>query len=184
MFADLSIRTRLWCLSLLAGLACAAVGASAVWNMRSAGDTIAELAVSGQAVRASMQADMLHDAVHAEVMAVALAAVRGQPDALEAHAKAITENLKELDDSLSSAITLLPDGPAHAAARAAQPLARAYADAAQRFVEAARTGPQAIDGALPPFDAAFDGLKAGLEASGDAILATADATAGAAAVAQ
>ncbi|XVJ69322.1 MAG: hypothetical protein HEQ39_06480 [Rhizobacter sp.] len=132
------------------------------------------LTATTSAVRHSMNADMVHDAIRADAYAIRLAWLSSDTNALEAAAKALDAHAAEMAQSIQLASQdQLPDAAAKAVAEAL-PAVHNYMAIAKALPQAIKAAADA-DAAVAAFDKAFESTEAALEKSGDAIEAAASA---------
>ena len=162
-----SISTKL---AILVGLAVVATAVTG-WQGRSAvsalSATTERLVEHSKRTRVQMDADMIHDALHADVLQAIVAddektraSVR---DEVADHAKAFHDDFVKLGES---------DLDATAKSRLATTaeLGEKYAALAQHIVEIGTKDPAAARAALPDFNAQFARLETELESLGDALI--------------
>lgn len=137
------------------------------WSVQSIVSAMNEAAVTTSALRNQMQADMMHDALRADVLAALLAVKSGQ--SLSTAVDDLTEHVKEFNASLA-ANRKLPLSPEVKAAIAAldDPLA-AYIDGAKHMFEVAVRNPADADKDLPAFLTAFSNLEGAMASVSDKI---------------
>ena len=95
----LTIKQRLFGLTALSVTVTLAISALAWANSRTAREATEALATTTQAVRESMNADMMHDAIRADVLAAQLAVQGNDAAALEAAAKDLDEHAATMKQS-------------------------------------------------------------------------------------
>ena len=177
----LSIRSRLIALIACGALATIAASGMAWFNLHSAGLTVDELESTTVAVRATMSADMAHDASRSELLAAQVAALTGDTAGLKAAAAPLTQQLDTIDTELKKALQKTPSDDARQLLQAAQPVVQRYR-AAALAAHAALLNDGKAEAAMKAFQEAFSALEKALEKSGDAIeqsAAAASARAGA-----
>lgn len=94
MFSSITIKQKLWglgCLSLAFVMAIAAAG---YWGQEQMRRSMLDTAVSSAALKNQMHADMMHDALRADVLAALLAGQKPEAERTE-DAKRIVDDLKE-----------------------------------------------------------------------------------------
>ncbi|MBL8304459.1 MAG: HAMP domain-containing protein, partial [Ideonella sp.] len=138
------------------------------FNLWQSARIAAALEASTVAVRASMQADMLHDASRSELLAAQVAALTGNTRALTDAEAPIVEALDTLMADLRKAVETTPDPAAAKVVADAVPVAEAYR-VKVLAAYAALKGGAGTDEAMAAFDTAFGALERALDGSGDAI---------------
>ena len=129
----------------------------------------------GDAMRASALADMMHDAIRADVLQSILSGQTDDPKGV-AQAKAdLAEHADELMVQLEAVRKAdIPDA-VRAQMDAALPAARAYAEAGKAIQALVEGDPADARANLPAFNQAFEALETGLAAPGEALEAHAEA---------
>lgn len=143
-----------------------ALGGISTWGFRSAQATLQRVIAGTQALRDSMTADMMHDALRSDVLASLAAESSEDSDAAIAdqkeHATIITDELKKLQQApLDSAIL-------EKVKAAEAPVAR-YVSLTEQIVVTAKTNRQEAQALRAEFSQLFSELEEILGASGDAI---------------
>ncbi len=144
-----------------------------------------EVVVITTALRNHGEADMMHDALRADVLAALLGAKRNDPGAIADAAKELTEHEKNFRENITANQRLeLPAGIKSEFDRVAPPL-DAYIQTAARIVRFAATDVAAAEAEMPAFLKAFSELEDTMGAISDKIQARAvDVNAGAEAAAR
>jgi len=177
--AGFSIRARLLVMVGLAVGVSVFIGWLSWTQQQQDRETTASLERTAQAVRAAMLTDMMHDAIHAEVMAAALARVQQDDGAFDAASRSLQDNLDLMRDSFAQARDLAANEPTRHALAAAQPVVDQYAQAARAALGQLKAGPSPAE-PLARFRDAFEATEKALDTAGDAVEASATATAEAA----
>ncbi|MFC5382421.1 methyl-accepting chemotaxis protein [Aquipuribacter nitratireducens] len=173
-FADLATSGKI---ALLVGAAAAALAtttAVGVIGVRSSADTAAELLTAGAATRASLETDMMHDAVRGDVLRALRAGERGSEAERAAAAADLVEHSElmraRLDDVASAGL-----GPGvEDAVESVRPSVDGYLASAQQVVERAGANPRVAANDYTGFSRAFEALEAELPAVADSVSAVAD----------
>ena len=132
------------------------------------------LTATTSAVRHSMNADMMHDAIRADAYAIRLAWLSSDTNGLEAAAKELDAHVAEMAESIElAAKDRLPEAAEKAIAEAL-PVVQNYVAKAKALPQAIKVAADA-DAAVLAFEKAFEATEAALEKSGDAIEAAATA---------
>jgi methyl-accepting chemotaxis protein len=164
---SLSIRHRLIGFAAVGAAVSCVVASTAFVGLHQAKLGTNLLEDSAFAVRATMKADMKHDTLRGEVMKAALAARSSDAVAMDEVQKAVPENVKELLESLTTALEKAPTPESKEAVKVALPVAQSYAEAATKSVAAIKANPQSADAVVVEFDKEFHALESALEKSGD-----------------
>jgi len=164
-----TIRHRLIALAAAGALLASLVGGFGLFGLDRSSRQSHLLEDSALSVRAVMNADMKHDNTRAEVMRAALAAAAGDAKQLAEVEAAVADSTKALVDDLATAAQRSPSAAAREAAHAAEPVARAFRDAALKAAAGIRSQPQDAFRHVAEFDRAFRDLEGALEKAGDTI---------------
>ena len=176
----MKLRNQILCFGLLAGAAAALSGGIGLLSTQQQSAALDQVVGATLAVRAGMDADMMHDAIRGDVMAAMVAAQRHEADGVKEAQKSLAEHRKRFEESLVSmqAQPLPPE--ARQALDAALPLTRAYGDNAGRVLQQAAGDADAAQAMLPAFAQACETLETKMEALGDAMEKHAQAIGGSA----
>ena len=166
-----NIRTRLIYLVAFMSAAMIAIGLSGQFAARNAGDGIESVLQYGHALRNHMEADMMHDALRADVLAALLAESKAdwqtvQTD-LRDHAKQFHEALT-MNESLA-------DEHVHALLRETKPTLDAYIKSAEAIFATAQSSKLQAHEMLPAFLTTFSELEDRMATISDAIAEHANA---------
>lgn len=175
--ARLSITTKLAAINLLLAAALLAVVAVA-WRHLPSSTQAGEAGLLGRAQRATQHADMLHDALHADVLAALLAGPRDTAAHTQVR-RALQEDAQGFRTAIAE-LQAMPLGTALAAPLAptlqeARTRGLAYVEAAEALVALALSDPAAAMARRPAFDAAFEAAKAALAAQTQRVAESLDA---------
>jgi methyl-accepting chemotaxis protein len=151
----------------------AAVAVLGIVELKSFERELASVVDTGSALRLQLGADMMHDALRADVLAALLATSEADMDSVRAD---LTEHAKNFRDSLAQAEPLLTDAKAQSALNETKPALEMYVHAAESIVAAAAHDPAAAKNDLPAFLAAFSELEGKMESLSDTIEAGAAAS--------
>jgi methyl-accepting chemotaxis protein len=161
-------------LSALIGAAAVSLGVFAViavGALRDAGDRSSELLAANRATGAALEADMMHDAVRADVLQALLSGT----------GPAYTSALADLDEHSATLRAALAEvrgaelgAPVDAAVAGVSGAVDAYLTSAGRLARQAGQDQHAAEAGYPDFLTAFTGLEKALPTVGDAVGAVAD----------
>ncbi len=170
----LSLKNALLGLALVGALGCLGVGAMGWRGVSQVGTQLNEATAMGDAMQASALADMMHDAIRADVLQ---SIVSGQTD----DPKGVAQSKADLDEHAAELIKQLEatrDAGIPAAVRAqidaALPTARAYAESGRNIQRLVDRDPADARAKLPEFNAAFEALEKSLAEPGEALEAYAE----------
>ncbi len=169
MLSSLSLRAKLFSLTLLGALGTVIVALSAYGSLGTSISAAEGLRQSAAAQRAQMHADMMHDAIRSDVYSALLAAqtaddrrgTQARTD-LDEHSAEFTNGLKEIresgiDSSVTNRLATL------------QPALDDYTKRAHAVAEATSGDPVALARAIVAFEEGFRTLEGEMEGLGDAI---------------
>ncbi|MBB2790500.1 UNVERIFIED_ORG: methyl-accepting chemotaxis protein [Rhizobium esperanzae] len=155
------------------GLAGGATGVG-IWSASTLSTNSAEVARSAQILRNHMQADMMHDAMRADVLAAMLAS----NPAAGIEAAAVKADLAEHEASFREMIDankgLVSDDKTKAVLADIERPLLTYIESAAKMVDLAGRDPSAALKALPDFMAQFSALETAMEQAGDQITAVSE----------
>ncbi|MGR9134738.1 methyl-accepting chemotaxis protein [Rhizobium leguminosarum] len=155
------------------GLAGGATGVG-IWSASTLSENNADVARSAQILRNHMQADMMHDAMRADVLASMLAS----NPAAGIEAAGVKADLAEHDASFREMIAankaLAADEKTKALLASIEPPLLTYVESAKKIVDLASQDPSAALKALPEFMQQFSTLETAMEQAGDEITAASD----------
>ncbi|MDF0694974.1 methyl-accepting chemotaxis protein [Rhizobium sp. MC63] len=145
-----------------------------IWSASTLSENNADVARSAQILRNHMQADMMHDAMRADVLAAMLAS----NPAAGIEAAAVRADLAEHDASFREMIAankaLAADEKTKALLAGIERPLLTYVESATRIVDLASQDPSAALKALPEFMQQFSSLETAMEQTGDQITAASD----------
>ena len=167
-FGGLSIRARLIGLVSLCAVVAMLLGGMSWMRQREDSAVMASLERTTQVTRAAMLTDMMHDAIHAEVVGAALAVALHDQAAYEEAGKSMKGNVQVLMDSFAQAQARAPTAQAREALAKARPSVERYRDEALATY-ARLQGAASPREALAPFEKAFDETEEILGQAGDII---------------
>jgi methyl-accepting chemotaxis protein len=160
---------------LVLGVASAATGLVVAWRLSHGLSASTDAATS---LRNHMEADMMHDALRADVLAAIMSSDPANGLAISDVKADLADHAKQFQDSLDANRKLVTDPTAKAAlAELDAPLAT-YISAAQAIVTQAATDPAGARAQLPAFKQQFEVLEGAMAKAGDTIDAGARATSG------
>ncbi|WP_380168439.1 methyl-accepting chemotaxis protein [Jannaschia sp. R86511] len=170
--SDRSIRSRMAALVVVAALAAVVAGAVGMDGLLGTERTSHQLLAAADATRAGLEADMMHDAVRADV----LQAMRESGGPAYAVAAAdLQEHGALMTDRLAAVADADLDPAVDAAVADVMPGVTDYLARAEALVALAEDDVDAAGAAYPEFLVGFDDLEARLPQVGDAVTAFAEA---------
>ena len=142
-------------------------GAGALWGSRDQAAALQEMQKAGGLLRGHMTADMAHDAIHADVLAM-VSGTGGGESASEDRTE-FGEHVAQLRKYVAEDQTYAGSKEVNQAAAAIQPDVDAYVSAAQQVSRLAASDHAAATAAMPDFVRKFRTLEDGMEKVSDAI---------------
>lgn len=168
-----TIGARLWAFALTAALLIGVVGAAGLEAASRLGSALAEVRSSGQALRHHMNADMMHDALRADVLSALLEASKGNADAERAIAQDIESHAGEFRDALRTEQQLVTESATLRRIQSTLPLIEQYVTGAEKISGLAFRDAAAAQAALPQFMEQFEALEPAMESISESIEALA-----------
>jgi methyl-accepting chemotaxis protein len=144
----------------------AAVG---IWSTSRLTDDGADVNRAAQVLRNHMQADMMHDALRADVLSALLASNPAAGIAIDDVKKDLAEHVASFRESISANKSLASDAAIQEALGKVEAPLLTYIDAATAMVDQASKEPKAAMKSLPDFQAQFSKLETAMEETGDSI---------------
>ena len=148
-----------------------------IWSAATLTRNNGDVTRSAQILRNHMQADMMHDALRADVLASLLATNPAAGITLDAVTADLTEHEASFRDMVAANKSLAADKTTQAVLASVEAPLLTYIDSASKMVKLAGTDPTAAMKSLPDFMAQFSLLEAAMEHAGDEIKAVSEATA-------
>jgi methyl-accepting chemotaxis protein len=170
----LSIGKRFLLAGSIAILALAIVSALGIWGTNEAAKGTDRVNVISAAIRNQMEADMMHDALRADVL-VALRDGRARSAGTQPKdVQETADHIKNFEDRVAANKALALPPEARAAIDAAGPALTAYVDSAKKMVDQAFTDNYAAQDGFPAFLKTFEALEKKMGDTNDAIQHSAD----------
>ncbi|MDQ7250896.1 methyl-accepting chemotaxis protein [Dongia sedimenti] len=170
----MTIGKRFLVAGLIALLALAIVSALGIWGTSQAAKGTAQVNVISGAIRNHMQADMMHDALRADVLVALREGRNGNKDAQKEVEATTAEHIQSFEDSIAAnkSVELPPE--ARAALDSVDEPLKVYIAAAQDIVTKAFSDNFAANQAFPGFIEKFETLEVKMGETSDAIQQSAD----------
>lgn len=156
MIRNASIRTRIVLFGAATVTLTAALGLFSYFTMSGLNEVSRQMVVSGHAIRNHMDADMMHDAVRADVLSVLAAGTDTERTAVR---QDLDEHLKLFREAMAENVKLDLPPAIREALDAIGPELNRYADAAGSIFETADRNHAAAEEEYPAFLAAFEALE-------------------------
>ncbi|RZL35924.1 MAG: HAMP domain-containing protein, partial [Rubrivivax sp.] len=160
---NLNIRQRLLALSLMGLFFVSLVGLVGYLALGTLASTAESVARSNAALRAQLEADMMHDALRGDVLRAVLSAGKGQAAELADVQKDIVAHTKEFRDNVEQLKSLSLNASITATVSQLQGRLDAYITSANEVVKLAASDLPAAEGRLPAFGEAFKALEGDME---------------------
>jgi len=170
-----TIGKRFLLAGVIAIVALAVVSALGVWGTREAARGTAAISLIGTAVKNQMEADMMHDALRADVLVALREGRAGNKAAQKNVNDATNEHIKDFEDHIAANKALDLPADDRAALEALGPSLSAYIDGAKEIVSGAFTDNYGANAKFPAFMEKFEALETKMGETGDAIQNSADA---------
>ncbi|WP_297514276.1 methyl-accepting chemotaxis protein [uncultured Caulobacter sp.] len=156
-----------------AALLCAATAGAGLWVATSLNSALARAATSAKILQLHMRADMMHDALRADVIGAIMTADPTLGGDLKAVRADLADHTKIFQDSIAESNGLARDPAVKQALGEVQAPLAAYISAASGIVSRADSDPAGARGALPGFATQFSVLEDKMEAASTKIEAAA-----------
>jgi len=173
---SLNIRQRLMALSLMSLFLVAVVCMVGYLALGSLSSTAESVARANTALRAQLEADMMHDALRADVLRAVLGGLKGQAAELTDAQKAAVEHTQEFREHMDELKSLSLSTAIEGSIAKTQTQLNAYITSANEVVKLAATDLHAAQARLPAFADAFKALETDMEQLSDLIEAFAKET--------
>ncbi len=175
MFSLMTVKQKLWSFAFLSVVFSAAIAAAGYWGQRQMGNAISDVMVSSIAQKNQMQADMMHDALRADVLAALLEGQKPKEARGEAE-KRIAGDLKEhasiFRERLDANKTLPLDADIKNSLAKSEAALNSYIQSAGSIADLAFTDAAAGLAQYPEFDTAFGALEGPMAEISDLIEAS------------
>ena len=171
----MKLRTQIVTLGLAGALLAGVVGGIGLFTTSGLAGSIEDAILAGQALQASQEADMMHDAIRGDAQLALFGALEKSPQRMAEAEKGLTTHAQTFTQALAKLHTLPLSPQSQAALASAEPLVKKYIDIAATTIHTARTDPQAGEKQMPALQAAFAELETQMAALSEAIKKSGDA---------
>lgn len=161
-----TMQTRLMALSAGSILLAFAMGATGYYGVTSVTSAIEDSTMAGTAIRNHLEADMMHDALRADVLA---ALVADGPDGIQEAQAGLTEHATHFREQIKANEALELPAEVSSALQSVVPSLDSYVASAERMVQLAATDKTAAREQLPQFLKAFTDLEGKMSSVSDGI---------------
>ena len=180
MLKNLTIGRKLALGGVLAVIAIVGSGGAGVYGMLSSNSGLQHVAAVTAGVRDQMQADMMHDALRADVLMAIHVGPGGAAEDQQNVRADVADHVKSFEGSIADLAALGLSPEIGKALDDVRPALTAYAAAAQSITDKALTSPSGAEADFPAFAAAFSELEGKMATLGDLVQGSSVAVAGAA----
>jgi methyl-accepting chemotaxis protein len=155
MYLFRSIRSKLQAFSLMALLLVFATAGAAWWSIGRLAQATADITQVGSALQSQQEADMMHDAIRGDVLAMLLAVAKSDTAAAEAVVKDQQDHLAQFHAALDAlhAMPLKPE--LLAAAKAVGPALKGYEEQSKKLMDIGMSGREPTKEELAAFQSVF-----------------------------
>ena len=171
----MKLRTQIIAFGLVGAALAAGVGGIGLVSTAGMGTAIEDSIQSGQALQASQEADMMHDAIRGDGQLALFGALQKSPERIKEAEDGLVTHLDTFSKALTKLAALPLSGESRAVLATAQPQVKAYFEAAQQVVKAARMDDKSAQKAVPALQTAFTDLEKTMAALSDTIEKNSDA---------
>ena len=166
MKSNLTVKRRLILFTLISLVSLFAVGGTGFWAVQQMSEIKNEIALNGTAIKDQLQADMMHDALRADVMAAQLA--HSEQDKLDTK-KAISEHMGRFREGLKNLDAAPLNNDIKKAIAKVQPFMDAYLKSVDTTSALVLRGADGIQGQLAEFSTSFTNLEKEMAALSEVI---------------
>ena len=165
----MKLRTQIVSFGLVGTLLAGMVGVIGLLASSRLGDAVNNSILASQALQASQEADMMHDAIRGDAQLALLGGFEQSPERIAAAEKAVKEHVETFNEALAKLRKLPLTQESQKALAAAQPLIKLYIEAAEQTIKATKIDPRATRKEAAALQAAFTGLEIQMGALADSI---------------
>lgn len=166
---SLTIRIKLIMMAVASMLITIMVGASGYFGLSNVDSAIDEISINSTALRHHLTADMMHEALWADVQTAMVASLSGDKSRFEPIEKELNSHIKLFQDSLAANERLQLNSKINKLLNDARPKLAVYIEAAQTIAQAAKVDSTQAQEMMPTFKVSFDALAIELHAMSDEI---------------
>ena len=163
------LRHQILVLGIFGALLASITGGAGLLGVSRLGVSIDDAVQAGESLRASQDADMMHDAIRADAQMAYLGALDQQPQRIDEARSELADHAQKFDAALEKLGNMPLGADSRAALAVALPLERKYLDVAQRVVEAASVDAKKARALLPELQSVFSELEDRMATLSDAI---------------
>ncbi len=165
----MKLRTQIVAFGLAGAALAGLVGGIGMLQSTQLSVAVDEAILASQALQASQEADMMHDAVRGDAQRALLSVLDKVPEQVADADKDLKEHAKKFGDSLDKVESLPITVDSKAALAEARPLVKKYIEAAEVMVTAAKAGSRPPQSVVEGLQAAFELLEKKMEVLSDSL---------------
>ena len=150
-------------------VATAGVGGVGVWSSLALEKELIASETAAAAIRNHLEADMMHDAIRADVLTAVLGVLRGNQGDIAAAAVDLDEHSSLFQSVLEENDRLVEDPELRAQIAAVRPEIEAYRNSAAQIIDASTRSYEEAQLLMPQFVASFERLEGGMSGISDLI---------------
>jgi methyl-accepting chemotaxis protein len=170
----MKLRTQIVTFGLAGALLAGIVGGIGLVATSGLGVAIDDAILAGQALQASQEADMMHDAIRGDAQLALFGALEEDQQRITEAEKGLSAHVQTFQQALADLHALPLSKPSQDALARAEPLVKKYIEAAEQTMKAVRIDAQAGEKQMPAFQAAFTALETQMAALSEAIKKSGD----------
>ncbi|RZI82330.1 MAG: HAMP domain-containing protein [Rubrivivax sp.] len=181
----MKLRTQIIAFGLAGAASAVLVGGIGLFASAKLGQDIDGAILSGQALQASQEADMMHDAVRGDGQLALFGALQKSPERIDEAANGLKDHKATFNQALATLEGLPLTEESRAALATTKPMVKRYIESAEQMIQAARVDPASAEHAMPALQEAFTALEKqmaalseSIEKNGEALNARAKGSAG------
>ena len=168
----MKLKTQILSLGLAGAVLAGVVGGIGLHSTANLASALDAVVAAGQALQASQEADMMHDAIRSDGQLALFGALQHSPGHIADAQKDLTEHAAKFERALDSVDSLPLSDESRQALQLVRPLVKSYAAAAQNTITAAQVDSASAEKTVPALQAAFSDLEQRMGALSDSIEST------------
>jgi methyl-accepting chemotaxis protein len=165
----MKLRSQIIAFGMVGASLAAMVGCIGLYSSHKMSGAVEDAIQSGEALQASQEADMMHDAVRGDSQLALLGALENDKSRIDEAEKGLTVH----KDTFNKALSKLGELPVSAETRSelvkTKPMVDKYIESAEVVVKASKVDPQSAQKAVPALQMAFSALETQMAALSDTI---------------
>jgi methyl-accepting chemotaxis protein len=165
----MKLRTQIIALAMAGAFTGALVGGVGLITSAQLGHAVTDAIESGQALQASQEADMMHDAIRGDGQLALIGALANDDSRIAEAEKGLQEHAATFNEALQTLAALTMTPATQAALEKVRPQVKAYIESAQALIQAAKVDHQSALPLVPNLQANFLLLETNMAALSDSI---------------